>query len=89
MRKLALALLIAAVALPAFGETLPTVIVIRGGDSSGKSVTPAAAPQTMTVCWVRINSIGNMPYRHCAEVERLTVEFPPAPSAAFPPAPQY
>lgn len=78
MRKLALALLIAAVALPAFGETLPAVIVIRGDDSTGseKPAMPAPPPQTVTVCWVRINSIGNMPYRHCAEVERITVEFP-------------
>ena len=76
MRKLALAVLISAVALPAFGETSPTVIVIRGSDVTGSEKPAMPPPQTVTVCWIRINSIGNMPYRHCTEAERITVEFP-------------
>lgn len=67
MRKFALALLVAVAALPAFGETLP--IVIRSGGSTVRVDVVAPQTQTVNVCWTRINSIGNMPYRHCTTVE--------------------
>jgi len=67
MWKFALALFIFAAAVPAFGETLP--IVIRGGGSTVRLDIVAPQTQTATVCWTRINSIGNMPYRHCATIE--------------------
>jgi len=62
---LAAALLVLA-GVPATAETLPTVV--RG---SAVHVESAPPPQTqiVTVCRVRINSIGNMPYRHCTTVE--------------------
>jgi len=74
MRKIALALLVTVAALPAVAENLP--IVVRGNSSSASEGAPAPQPQAVTVCWMRSNSIGNLPYRHCTTVEQIKVELP-------------